>query len=748
MPSKCAWRVTEIRPGWLQSNNNDLQKYRESGSFSQTIEGQENISTKSEDIHLTLDHETGEWELSTPANIEPYPVQTHSEYRTSSSKGSDVTDEVRMETSVIGSVFNGKAVAGAGILQAEDNQTYKDPDGTNGREKSGHITVLPEWADVKLVVTFDAHDSEPPMGFEASSGTPIPYEKWRPRASMEHPGRAGNYINVTAELRPSDMKKDAPLPDVKMITFELLDTSREPGIMMNWPRGAMDRESEKRPDMRLVIDPSSPGDLSKEDQTLDVATPKKNAEGHPIAKARIDSYDFGGRTELRVTAKLAGRHKIVGELDTDEYTYTEILVPKRNHDGWVADVWKADHNVMGLADDDDSEDKPEGDGDKGDGLTLYEEYRGFAAKNLPGKRVEGDPKRKDLFVLNLIGADAVQGLKMFEKKSGLHTIYQLVPPEILENDRVINFNYDKAPYRRDDKNNHNDQHGIVIKTLSFDEMGGSGAETRPDIGALAGKAFRPKVTSVVAMPDKKDPEADVNKPYNMPPEGFAIQYPSTLVHEMLHAVGVSHHGEGDTWGKFYYVPETFKANPHKKKMFFMKEYKNDDEGNPVFLQKGYVIVRKETRESYAQSVSAVKDQRIAELTAEMVADNGWPAVTTFPDLAAIAQAKILDRLTPYVWTIGHKHGEHSGDELCPMRYNFAEVYQSRLWSPVTEYFLVPEGTEIVGVTICKTDKGSAANGKDHKPEPRYGDAMDHRGKCVKQINVNDAMPLYPKGWRD
>jgi len=263
----------------------------------------------------------------------------------------------------------------------------------------------------------------------------------------------------------------------------------------------------------------------------------------------------------------------------------------------------------------------------------------------------------------------------------------------------------------------------------------------------AGKAFRPKTVIVVAMPDKNDPDADVNQPYNMTPEGFAIQYPSTLIHEMLHAVGVSHHGEGDTWGKFLYIPETYKANSHKKKVFYMKEYKKNAQGRTVLVQQRYVDVLRETGESYAQRMSAVNDQRIDELTVELVADEGLPADTTFPTLDVSAQTKILKQLDPYIWSIGMSNGQHSGDELCPMRYNFAEIYQSNTWSSLQKYYLVTEGTDLVGVTICKTDKGSAANGPHHKPEPRFDNAADHRGKCAKQINVNDAMPLYPEGWR-
>ena len=746
------WKAVKIRAEGYEnssrlaaSNNNDLQKYSASGSFSQNIEAGPETSELLADTDLTLDHETGEWQIDSPPHIKPYRVQTHSEYRTSSSHGTDVTDEVQEETSVqAGCVFNGKAVAGAGVLQATCSETFKSEDGTNGWTHSGRVTVLPEWADVRVVVTLDAYDSEPPQAPGASGGTPVPYEKWRPRASMEHPGMAGNYIQVTAVLRPSDLKKDEPLPEVKNFTFELLDTSREPGIMMNWPRGAKGKD--KDPDMRLLPDLATPGTPEKEAQSLEVTHLAESQEGWPEAKARIDSYDFGGRTELRVTAELADKRRIVGELAAAGYTYTEIRIPKRDHGGWVADAWKVDHKAVGLADDSDDETKPEGDGDKGDGFSLYEEYRGFAAKDLPGKRVEGDPQRKDLFVLNLIGARAEQGLQWFERESKLRTIYQLVQPEILEDDRVINFNYDKAPYRRDDKNNHNDQHAVVLNILDFAHMGHHGAEAK--INGPADKAPRPKTVTVVAMPDPADPKATVNKPFNMPPEDFAIQYPSTIVHEMLHAVGVAHHGDGGTWGKFYYAPATYKNNPTGRPMYLMEEYTKDAQGHRLFIRANWVkILREKDGKDYTQVMGAVNEQRLEEITAEKVAADGLPAGTTFKDFDDLTQGKLIRKLAPEIWEIGKRRGPHSGNEICPMRYNFAEVYKANVWADYETYYLVPEGTEHVGVTICSSDKGTGVNDKDHKPQSRYGDAASHRGKCDKQINVNDAMPLHPWGWR-
>jgi len=735
------WRAVKMRAEGFttmsrhyESNHGDLESHKENGSFSQTLEVGK-TSAPLENTHLTLNHDTNEWELVSPTDIEPFPVQVDGSYRTSSSDHTDVTSEVRMYTTVEGSVFTGKAIAGAGILQATNNQEFKDPDGTNGWAKNGRITVLPEWEDVKVIVTIEAFDDD----------NPIPFDQWRPRGSIKQPGMPGNHLTISAELRPQNMNKNAPLPEVKLFRFELLDTSREPGVAMNWPRGAKNRD--KDPDLRLIIDPSSPGPLGKDAQSLEVSNPQKNAEGRPNAKARIDSFDFGGRTELRVTAELKNGRKIVGELEDAGLSYNEIRIPKRNHGEWVADVWKIDNRVTDLADDSDDESEPEGDKDNGDGLTLYEEYRGFAAKRMKGKRVEGDPKRKDLFILNLIGSDAWDGIHMFEEASGLRVVHRMVEPEILAKDRVINRNYDKAPYRKNEKGKHNDQHALVLKTLTPKQMGHHGAEVRPLKENQPGKGLRPKTVFIVALPARHDPTALVNKPFNLSPEDVAIRYPRTIVHEVLHAVGVGHHGDIDYFSDFTYMPKTYKGNDSGEAFFYMREFQS---GTNTPTRRAWVkVLEEKTGENWGDRIGPAFDDILERLTARKVTAENLPAGTTFKDLDQQAQWELLWKLPNFYWKVGAEHGQHSGNEQCPMRYTYAMVYKARgaLARGDETYYLVPQKSEDIGVVICESDKGTGVNGPNHKPQSRYGDATFGVGKCKKQICVNDALPLHSWGWR-
>ena len=92
--------------------------------------------------------------------------------------------------------------------------------------------------------------------------------------------------------------------------------------------------------------------------------------------------------------------KLVGHLEGDT-AQEDIRLPLRSEQSLIADVWKQNHGVAGMADINDNESDPAGDGHPGDGLSLYEEYRGFI---IDGQHVEGNPNKKDYFILNRAGA--------------------------------------------------------------------------------------------------------------------------------------------------------------------------------------------------------------------------------------------------------------------------------------------------------------------------------------------------------
>jgi hypothetical protein len=184
----------------------------------------------------------------------------------------------------------------------------------------------------------------------------------------------------------------------------------------------------------------------------------------------------------------------------------------RSDSSLIADVWKQANGVMGYADVSDNEADPPGDGHAGDGLTLYEEYRGFI---IDGQHVEGNPKKKDYFIVNTAGQSYQGGIKMFENLSGLAVHYRLRQNE-MPMSRVINPNHGEGAHAVD-------QHGIVIVPIAAD------AEYARAVG---GPGTPKSITQVVV-------------PTILPSAGgdWTAYLQSSLAHELFHTCNVYHHGD-------------------------------------------------------------------------------------------------------------------------------------------------------------------------------------------------------------
>jgi len=337
---------------------------------------------------------------------------------------------------------------------------------------------------------------------------PASYDTFRPMGSLG--GGVGNSLDVTATLQTKS-GKPASQGAAKFV-FELLETSREPGIAMNWPRDASDQDY----DFRIA---AGAGLL------LDDPVKRQKAETLPkfplptSASVKIDAFDWGAWSRLKVTAVLADGTSIHGYLKGDP-DQTEVRLPKRAADSFIADSWKKDKGVSG-ADSSDEENDPNGDSNGGDGLTLYEEYRGFYESQA---HMDGNPKKKDYFAINLAGSEGDGGLALFKRLSGLAVHSKLLQTE-LSSERVINKNVSAAPHRVD-------QHGVILKVRAFEGFAqavGRGPSTPGNI-------------EYVGVPVAIGSRATLSA---------AVSYQSaTIAHELFHTVNVWHHGEIDqqvTW---------------------------------------------------------------------------------------------------------------------------------------------------------------------------------------------------------
>ena len=336
---------------------------------------------------------------------------------------------------------------------------------------------------------------------------PEGYEMWMPEGNRTRDTEPGNQIRVRAELRSSA----GPVPEAESFRFDLADVSREPGATINWPLPHSDPS--RAPDLRLT-------DVTRL-TALDVAEGTFAEAGvGTSATATVTAYDYGGWGQIRVTATLEDGREIVGHLEGDRQ-YRDVRLPRRQPGSFIADRWLDENGVAGRPDNDDTDETPEGDRSAGDGLTLYEEYRGVREA---GFHARLNPRKKDLFIANSLGARGLPGIALFQSLSGLDVHYEVSPTlEVNILNRVVNPNWARGAHIVD-------QHAVWLRRVS-------------------------PTTTGTARPVGPDPNAPIRSPrdaayVDVSRDANGALNPSHVAHELFHTVGVKHHGFGDgrtTW---------------------------------------------------------------------------------------------------------------------------------------------------------------------------------------------------------
>ncbi len=210
------------------------------------------------------------------------------------------------------------------------------------------------------------------------------YAKWDPvPAEEEAIFGPSTPVRFTARIKPKDPKKGTPRGKIH---FWLTDVSRQKGRCVNYPRGG-----EATDDLRFSS--TQPRGIRIDSEyARHVYTEETATE----ATVSVEALDTGAWGSLQATCDDLG---LVAE---DERTHLQsISIPMDDDRNHVADWW--DTKFVGLLpkEPESDEETVSGQDAKGDGITLYDEYRGVVVKDgdrSVHRRLE--PMVKEMFVLD------------------------------------------------------------------------------------------------------------------------------------------------------------------------------------------------------------------------------------------------------------------------------------------------------------------------------------------------------------
>lgn len=531
--------------------------------------------------------------------------------------------------------------------------------------RQAFVQFWPEWNDVELQVEI-----------HVESDKLTQFEEWRPEGNTGSPSQPGpSPLRIEAVLRP---KAESPtpeqwraLPQVRRFRFELSDTSREPGVCMNWPSPAGTNFPTMDPDYDLRLGASVPG--------VTVLSPKRQKAGVVELAGgdleprrgwvQLEAYDFGAHADLRVYAELADGRELVGYRKNGTQKDYVIRIPDRPLGSRIARSWRDKNGVTG-ADGVDEDDQPAGDGQKGDGYSAYEEYRGFRVQ---GSHVSPDPTIKDLFVRDENGGPVGAACRLLEVVTTAETakglmIWDRLAADEWHSSRIMNPNRsDTSP-----RSSEEFQHGILVE---------------PNRG-----------TNGPAVISYADVFAEPPRPKNVRslkvhPLDNTVE---TIAHEIAHAIGVEHHGEKDFYAEWT-VGEALRPDGSTNRWFEEQRFKADSRTGQLAPVSGRYRIR------------VFREKQTDEIRPSS------SVVTLVPTPVYVAQ----------------RGGEHSGDEYCLMRYHNAGAYiaKNRLFDRI-----LPKKTIVVNLPgmnpfgFCGSCRGTGFN-PDRFGHATLGDCA--RQICVR-----------------
>ena len=322
---------------------------------------------------------------------------------------------------------------------------------------------------------------------------------WRPRAET-----SGD-VTLTASIDPSLGVKGR-------FRFTLYDVSREPGSCLNAEAGSA---------LDLAFSPTQPRAMTAATETADGWTIETTAE-LTTATVSVHARDYGAWGKLKAEVIVGGELQRATTARGGAFA----AIPLDDNNDHIADEWMALAGIPGHPAAEDADSGPTGAND-GDGLSNYEEYRGFM---VGGVWTDTDPTTKDLFINNEATPDGCG----FFPSTGVAC--QLINPDEYkqggtpEANRVVNFNAHYATA--------GPQKGLLVISQELQTTIGPGTlgVTWPAIGTPNDvDEIRVDLHFIAEFNERGVTDTGAITP-------IIDARMSVIAHELGHAVGIDHHG--------------------------------------------------------------------------------------------------------------------------------------------------------------------------------------------------------------
>jgi hypothetical protein len=380
----------------------------------------------------------------------------------------------------------------------------------NGNDKT---TITEE-----LTAYIGQYREEPDVVIKPLSSNEVAYERWIPKGEVPTTNNGsqitenkGNKISFGVNLVNKNTK-DKIVDNDAVVIYELPESeiTKNEGSCINYPFSGADNE----PDLEFDESFYKNNALVESYSKTKIVSKLKNGL---LLSAVVKSKDFAAYGKLKATVLYKGNSY---QAHNDK-NLTVITIPLDENNNKIADAWEKDkdNNIFtyNYSMDWDKEHVNNNNYD-GDGLTLYEEYRGIIAK---GKHIRLSPVKKDLIIANDVGDKLKPGFNLLESAENIQ-ISEIKKEELDAAKHIINSNNSISK--------QGDQHAILCVKYKFPK----------DSAAVFGQVI-PKIYSN-NEPIFGSPKDCIEYRINQDRLGQTVLVLINVPHEIGHYCGLHHHG--------------------------------------------------------------------------------------------------------------------------------------------------------------------------------------------------------------